>query len=769
MIMEMKNMRDKLIGIFKKIKRIFSGFFIVLKKVRISHFKKVMFYLSRYGVKTLFQVIKKSIKNNYIPPESCSIPVLYTDMLPYQSHIPYRLDQPLKGRFNFPLDEFNRIDVLTANYKMNTSGIKMTLLSRNKEIIREIVVSGDLVQDCEYTKFEFLPIAASADEEYEFIFEGIGELNAAVWINENICFNEVTLEKNVSINCKLYTAKKYENLYQMYIDKYEPKSKELDKQKKNVFKIAPKISIIVPTFNTPKQFLVDMIESVTNQTYTNWELCLADGGSINEEVREIITGYAKHNESIKYTFLQKNLGIVGNTNKAAELATGDYIALLDHDDTLAPYALFEGVKVINENDNVDFIYSDEDKMTEDGTLRFDPHFKPNWSPDTLRSYNYITHFTTMSMSLFNSVGRFIEGYDGSQDYDLILRATEQANKIVHIPKVLYHWRASANSTSDNPTAKMYAFDSAKKALGSHMARIGVKGKVEDGLFLSSYKLTYKYDNYPMVSIVIPNKDHSEDLRRCIDSITNKTDYKNYEIIIVENGSSNKETFDLYKSYETYANIRITKYDKSFSFYAINNYAVQQARGEMLLFLASDTQVINRDWMERMLEHAVRKEVGAVGAKLYYTDNTIQHAGLITGGLGIVKYSQRYFSRDSFGYFGRLAIVQNLSAVTANCIMVRKDVFNEVGGFGEENDTILNDVDFCMKIRKSSYLIVWTNYAELYHYEPKSMEQEDTNEKRARFKGDVDSFYQKWGYMLKDTDPYYNPNLSADRADFSLKI
>jgi glycosyltransferase involved in cell wall biosynthesis len=579
--------------------------------------------------------------------------------------------------------------------------------------------------------------------------------------------------KNNGLKAFLFKAKKEitdENLYDLWIKKYEPNKSELERQKVFKFSHQPKISIFVPVWNTSKKFLTDMIESVLNQTYSNWELCIADGGSKETHVKELLEEYTKKDNRIKVKYLPENKGIVGNSNEALSLATGDYIALLDHDDTLAPFALFEIVKAINENPDADFVYSDEDKISEDGSKRFDPHFKPDWSPDTLRSHNYIAHLSIIKKELLDEVGWFKEGYEGSQDYDLILRCTEKANKIVHIPRILYHWRMSQNSTAGNPAAKLYAYDAAKKALTDHINRIGFKGRVSDGLFLSSCKIDYDIIESPKVSIIIPNKDHKNDLERCINSIIDKSTYKNYEIIIVENGSTERSAFDYYDNItKRYNFIKILSWGDAFNYSAVNNFAAYHANGKILLFLNNDVEVINKNWLEEMIMYVQRKDVGAVGAKLYYPDGKIQHAGVILGLGGIAGHSHKYYPKLSNGYVGRLKIIQNLSAVTGACLMMRKEVFNEVGGFDEEYSLAFSDLDICLKVRKRGYLIVWTPYAELYHYESKTHGFEDTPEKQERFNKEIELFRKKWGYILENGDPYYNPNLTLDRDDFSYAI
>jgi len=559
-------------------------------------------------------------------------------------------------------------------------------------------------------------------------------------------------------------------IYSRWIAMNEPSIEKSLVQKSIKFKYEPKISIVVPVWNTPKRFLIDMIKSVLSQTYSNWELCIADGASKEGYIKEVLEEYAKKDNKIKIKYLTENKGIAGNSNEALSLATGEYVALLDHDDILAPFALFEIVKAINENKNADFIYSDEDKISEDGTTRLDPRFKPDWSPDTLRSYNYITHLSVIKKELLNEVGWFREGYDGSQDYDLILRCTEKANKIVHIPKILYHWRMTQNSTAQNQNSKLYAYDAAKKALKDHLDRIGQKGKVNDGPFLGSYKIEYDMtDNYK-VSIIIPNKDHKEDLERCINSILTKSTYKNYEIIIVENHSKEEKTFEYYNYIKNrYENIILLEWKDAFNYSAVNNFAAKYAKGDILLFLNNDTEVINENWLEEMIQYVQRKDVGAVGAKLYYPDDTIQHAGIIIGLFGVSGHSHKYFPKYSFGYFGRLVIVQNLSAVTGACLMMRKDVFSEVEGFDERYPLAASDVDICLKAREKGYLVVWTPYAELYHFESKSRGCVDTPEKLESYRKEIELFKKKWGYIFNSGDPYYNPNLTLEKEDFSIRI
>ena len=558
-------------------------------------------------------------------------------------------------------------------------------------------------------------------------------------------------------------------LYDMWIKKNEPDSGELAGLRESTFPVNPRISIIVPVYNTPKRFLIDMIDSVINQTYPDWELCLADGMSKEPYVMEILEGYSKQDKRIKVRYLETNKGIAGNSNEALALATGDFIGLLDHDDVLPLFALHEVVRAVNEHSDADFIYSDEDKISENGKTRFNPHFKQEWSPDTIRSHNYIAHFTVIKTSLLEEVGWFREGYDGSQDYDLYLRATEKAKNILHISRVLYHWRAFRSSAAGDRNAKLYAYESAKKALHDHLQRTGIDGTVSDGVFLGSYRINYALKTHPRVSILIPSRDQSEDLSLCIKSIIAKSTYKNYEIVIMENGSREDKTFRLYEELKKTGKVQVVVWDKAFNFSSVNNYGVDYASGDILLFLNNDVEVINPDWLENLLQHATRDEVGAVGAKLYYPDNTVQHAGIVIGMGGIAGHPQKHFHKKSQGYMKRLSIIQNVSAVTGACLMTRKEVFRETGGFDEGFPLAFNDVDLCLRIRGKGYLVIFTPYAELYHHESKTRGYEDTPEKQIRFQGEIDLFRRKWGKLLVNGDPYYNKNLTLNKTDLSIRI
>ncbi|MCH5279901.1 MAG: glycosyltransferase family 2 protein [Lachnospiraceae bacterium] len=542
---------------------------------------------------------------------------------------------------------------------------------------------------------------------------------------------------------------------------------ELQAQRGHQFKNPRKFSIVVPLYNTPELYLRKMIESALSQTYENLELCLVDASDKKHSfVKDICKEYCYYDARIVYKKLKKNMGIADNTNVALQISTGDYIVLFDHDDFLHPSALFEVMKAIEEK-GADFVYTDENTFHETIDDAYQPHFKPDFSPDYLRAINYICHLTAFSRELYEHVGGFRREFDGSQDYDMILRLTEEAEQIVHIPKILYFWRAHSASVAMDINAKRYCLDSAKKALEEHLNRIGLDGVVEDNTYDSSYRIRYQLQGMPLVSILIPNKDHVKDLRRCLESIREKTTYKNYEIIIVENNSEQEETFAYYKELENAEDIRVVIWEDEFNYSAINNYGATFAKGEYLLLLNNDMEVITPEWLEEMLMFVQREDVGAAGAKLYYANDTIQHAGAILGIGGVAGHSHKYFPKNEPGYFFRLAVAQNLSAVTAACLMIKKSLFDDLGGLDEQYRVAFNDIDLCVRIRKKGYLIVFTPYAELYHYESISRGAEDTPEKVKRFNGEVDRFKSKWGKELEDGDPYYNPNLTLVYEDFRV--
>lgn len=549
-----------------------------------------------------------------------------------------------------------------------------------------------------------------------------------------------------------------------------------------------KISILVPLYNTPVQFLKEMIDSVEWQTYDNWELCLADGSDdAHSYVYDIVKEYQEkdkqiceekgiNNTRIIYKKLEKNEGISGNTNQCLSLATGEYIGLFDHDDVLHPSVLFEYVKVINEK-NADYIYCDETTFKSgDINKMLTMHFKPDYAIDNLRANNYICHFSVFARTLLDGDELFRSQFDGSQDHDMILRLTDRAKSIVHVPRLMYYWRCHEASVASNIEAKPYAIEAAKGAVADHLRRHGYDHfKISSTrAFETIFKIRYEIIGSPLISIVIPNKDHVDDLKRCINSILEKSTYDNYEIIVVENNSVEEKTFSYYKQIEN-DKITVVTYAPSegegFNYSKVNNYGVSFAKGEYVLLLNNDTEVITVNWLEEMLMYAQREDVACVGAKLYYPDKTIQHAGVVLalGAHRTAGHSHYMQHRENLGYMGRLCYTQDVSAVTGACLLVKKVLFEKVGGLGEDFAVSLNDVDFCLKLRELGYLNVFTPFAELYHYESISRGSDMNGNNAERYNKESDYFKAKWKEVLDKGDPYFNPNFSLDKSDFSLKV
>ncbi|MCD7745281.1 MAG: glycosyltransferase family 2 protein [Lachnospiraceae bacterium] len=569
--------------------------------------------------------------------------------------------------------------------------------------------------------------------------------------------------------------------YERWRRKYGVKRQELTAQRSTHFAWEPKISIVVPLYRTPEKFLREMIASVRKQTYPDWELVLSDGSG-NHALTDLLKKYEAQDSRIHVLFNDGNpLRIAENTNAALQAATGEYIVFGDHDDLFSPDALWSCVKVLNERPDAELIYSDEDKVDEGGKHYFEPHFKPDYSPDLLCSMNYFCHLVLIKRKLRERTGFLDPAYEGAQDYDYVLRCTEHtdASRIAHIPRILYHWRAHKASTAENPESKRYAFEAGRRAIAAHYERLGLKAKVTEGeypgLYHTEFAICRKEDgSLPLISILIPNKDHIVDLRNCIRSIEEKSDYRNYEYIIIENNSTEPETFEAYRELERdIPNLRVVHYKteggSGFNFSAINNFGVTYAKGDYYLLLNNDTEIINPDCLRQMLGYCQREEVGAVGALLFYEDETIQHAGVVLGYGGIAGHAFIGEKRGDNGYFSRIICAQNYSAVTAACMMVKASVYREAGGMSEELCVAFNDIDFCMKVRQLGKLIVYTPQAQLYHFESKSRGLENTQEKIERFNQETRLFLKRWGDQVEAGDPYYNPNLALDKADFSIRM
>ena len=566
-----------------------------------------------------------------------------------------------------------------------------------------------------------------------------------------------------------------------------PSSEQAAAERAASFPYMPKISILVPLWNNQRKYQTQMLDSVMNQTYENWELCLADGSDDDHAyIGEICRQYVESSGGrVVYQKLEKNGGIAGNTNACLAMATGEYIGLLDQDDILHPSVLYEYVKAVNEQ-GADYLYCDETTFAgDDINHMLTMHFKPDYSPDNLRANNYICHFSVFARKLLDGNELFRSRYDGSQDHDMILRLTDNARKVVHVPRLMYYWRSHAGSVASGIEAKPYAIEAAKGAVADHLRKHGFDHfKIESTrAFETIFRIRYQIMGNPKISIIIANRDHAADLRRCVSSIVEKSTYDNYEIVIAENNSATQEIKDYYTQllgfpYEDKEvqhsqdkKISIVTFKGEFNYSAVNDLGVKHSNGEYILLLNNDTEVITVNWMEELLMYAQREDVGAVGAKLYYKDKTIQHAGVVIGlgahrTAGHTHYKQH---RQNLGYMGRLCYAQNVTAVTGACLMVKKRLFEEVGGLDETFAVSLNDVDFCLKLREKGLLNVFTPFAELFHYESISRGLDDSGEKAERYNRESEMFREKWKEMLEAGDPYYNPNFSLDRSDFSLKV
>jgi len=552
----------------------------------------------------------------------------------------------------------------------------------------------------------------------------------------------------------------------------KPPEEELERQRQTSFADGPLLSVVIPAYKTPEKYLREMMDSILAQTYKNWEVCLANGSPRGEGriVERVMKDYMSRDSRFHYKDLGDNLGISGNTNAAIGMAKGDFVVLADHDDTLPEHALYEVASAIREHPQCEVIYSDEDKLDMDGGALFDPHFKPDFNPDLLTSVNYICHLFAVKWELLMSVGGFRHEFDGAQDYDFIFRCTESAREIYHIPKVLYHWRCHQNSTASNPESKLYAFEAGSRAIMAHYKRCGIPAKkVEKGVDYGIYHTTFEIQGEPLVSVVIPNKDHTQDLDLCIRSVIKRATYRNLEFVVIENNSKHKETFAYYDAIQKeFPQVRVVTWEREFNYSAINNFGARFAKGEYFLFLNNDTEIIAPNLFEEMLGFCQRKEVGAVGARLLYQDDTIQHAGVVVGFGGIAGHTFIGLHEAENSYFHRAMCAQDYSAVTAACMMTKAEVFRKVGGFTEELAVAFNDIDYCMKVRAADYLVVYAPYATMYHYESKSRGLEDTPEKVARFNREIAVFARRWPEILAKGDPYYNPNLTLRKSNFALR-
>ncbi|CAM5234815.1 glycosyltransferase family 2 protein [Rhodanobacter lindaniclasticus] len=529
------------------------------------------------------------------------------------------------------------------------------------------------------------------------------------------------------------------------------------------------ISVLLPTYNTPEEWLRRCLDSVLAQTWPHWELCVCDDASTLPRVSEVLKHYAARDQRIRITWRESNGHISAASNDALAMARGDWVALLDHDDELHPAALAEVVAALHRHPRWQLLYTDEDKIDSDGR-RHDPYFKPDWNPDLLRGQNCVSHLGVYSRALVNGVGGFRGGLEGSQDWDLVLRCSERlaADQIGHVPMVLYHWRAIEGSTAQGVGEKSYAHEAGRRALREHLERTGVAGDVLeiDGM-LGAFRVRYPLSEpLPFVSIIVPTRDRLDLLRRCVESILERTTYPHYEILIVDNQSAEPESLAYLAGFRGHSKVRVRRHDHPFNYSSINNGAVEDCRGELVCLLNNDIEVITPGWLEELASHALRPQVGAVGAMLYYPDDTIQHAGVVIGVHGVAAHPYCGMPRGFPGQMGRARLVQGMSAVTAACLMVRREVYLEAGGLDTGLRVAFNDIDFCLRLRQLGYINIWTPFAELYHHESASRGQEDTAEKRARFMGEVEFMKHRWGGQL-EWDPAYNPNLTLSGEPFTL--
>jgi GT2 family glycosyltransferase len=562
-----------------------------------------------------------------------------------------------------------------------------------------------------------------------------------------------------------------EDPYQRWLETHSPSEIDFDAMREAARRLArpPLISVIMPVYDAPEQYLRAAIDSVRDQVYPHWELCIADDNSSNRRLCELLAEYAAKDSRIKVVYRQENGHISRASNSALALATGEFVGFLDHDDVLTRDALYEVAMVVYRHPDTDMVYSDEDKIHDDGRLS-DPFFKPDWCPDSFLSRMYTCHFGVYRRSLVEAVGRLRPDFDGSQDYDLVLRLTEHTTRIHHIPKVLYHWRAHLASTAHGTSAKPYSVVTAERALNDALIRRGEPG-VASSLpdCPGTYVVRYQIKLPDLVSVIVPTRDHGEEVDRCLTSLFAKASYQNFEVLLLDNGTTDPGSLATFEKWANKdARVRVIRYDGPFNFSRINNYAAAQSGGSYLLFLNNDTEVIASDWMEAMVEYAQRSSIGAVGALLLYPDGSIQHAGVITGIGGVAGHSHKYFPGDSLGYFSTLRAVNNYSAVTGACMMVRRSVFEEAGGFDETLSVAFNDVDFCLKLQAAGYRNVYLPHAKLYHYESKSRGHETTPEQRERFGGEIRTMIERWKTNV-EPDQCYSPNLTLEHENFAIRL
>ena len=548
--------------------------------------------------------------------------------------------------------------------------------------------------------------------------------------------------------------------YQAWIEEKAAEGAE----KKVTLKYKPLISVVIPVYNADPNYLRDCLDSVLAQSYKNFEICLADDASTSVETKAVLKEYEK-NKKIKIVYRKKNGHISKATNSALKLAKGEFVALMDNDDVIPTDALYEVVKVLNQDKKIDMIYTDEDKLDEEGSRCY-PNFKPDYAPDTFMSVNYISHLGVLRRSIINKIGGFREGFEGAQDYDLYLRFFEQTDRIYHIPKILYHWRMTEGSTAKNISKKDYALERGKKALEDALKRRKIKGKVNIAKNCPYYIVDYAVIGNPKATIIIPTRDHADITENCLKSVFEKTTYKNYEVIVVNNGSEEKATFELFDKYQKkYKNFRVLDANFEFNYSRLNNYAVKETKSDFIVLMNNDVEVISPDWLTKMIGYAAQDHVGAVGAKLLYPDESVQHAGIVLG-IGVASHLHLGKGRDVVAWAGQLAVPQDYSAVTAACLVVSRKKWEEVGGLEEKLKVAYNDVDFNIKLLEKGYYNVCLANVEMFHHESKSRGADTSGEKKKRFDAEQDFMYKKWEKRIAN-DPFYNPNLTKKTTEGNL--
>lgn len=658
-------------------------------------------------------------------------------------------------------DNIAKFEILTSNPTGDDQArLRLEVFSDGERVVD---ISSEEVVHEGYTQFFFPEVDGVLQKPLDFVVSSTTD-SGSILVDRKKTHTGFTLQGGGRVAARLY-MRVAETGYDTWLANNVLNEDELEQQRQASFSVKPKFSIVVPLYNTTESWLRAMIDSVRAQTYDNWELCLADGSTDRRDRAAWVASY--NDPRLRYQRLSANGGIAENTNAAIRMAEGDYVAFLDHDDTIAPQALYAYAREIEAHPDTEFLYSDEDKIDDTGKQRFDPHFKPDFSPYMLLAYNYITHFSVVKKSLLDEIGLLNSRYDGAQDYDLVLRATEKAKRVAHVPDILYHWRMTMQSTAMNWKAKAYTIEAGQQVIEAALSRRGVEAEVLPHRLPNIFTVIYALpDPEPLVSIIIPSHNETETLRTCISSILSKRGFQNYEILVVENNSTDESTFRYYEELASEPQVRLLEWNHPFNYSSINNWAAEQARGNLLLFLNNDVEVITPDWLERMASLAMQPDVGAVGAKLFYPNHTIQHGGVVIRIGGIAGHSHKGVSCDTPGYCLRMATVHDLSAVTGACLMTRKDVFWEVGGFDEEFELALNDVDLCLRLREAGYSVLFTPQAELYHHESKTRGYEITAEQKARFAREQRAWLRRWQDKYHG-DPFYNPNLTYQREQYQI--